>query len=43
MKNVAILGAVVNEDAIEENHEKLSKVRFQQFIYKTLEGGLRIA
>jgi hypothetical protein len=43
MEKVAIPSAVVNENVIKENQEKILKVRFQYFSHDTLEGGWGIA
>jgi hypothetical protein len=43
MEKVCIPSAYVNEDVINENQDKLSKVRFQYFIHEILEGGWGIS
>jgi hypothetical protein len=40
---MGIPSAVVNEDVIKENQNKLSKIGLQEFIHETLEGRWGIA
>jgi hypothetical protein len=43
MEKVVIPHAVVNENFIKENPDKIRKVRFQYFIHETLKGGWGIS